>query len=80
MVFDCRGGPPPPMPPARQRDEEVREWLRSLRLKGVTSRLPSSSATRSVTGVTLRPHDSLVGAHRWDEETEDREPWRRARM
>jgi hypothetical protein len=27
-----RPGPPPPMPPARSRDEEVREWLRSLRL------------------------------------------------
>jgi len=32
VVFDYREGPPPPMPPARQRDDEVRDWLRSLRL------------------------------------------------
>ena len=37
MVFEYREGPPPPMPPARQRDDEVREWLRSLRL-GVLAR------------------------------------------
>jgi len=37
VVFEYREGPPPPMPPARQRDDEVREWLRSLRL-GVLAR------------------------------------------
>ena len=32
VVFDYVDGPPPSPPPARLRDEEVREWLRSLRL------------------------------------------------
>ena len=41
VVFEYNEGPPPPMPPASRRDEEVREWLRSLRL-GVLPREEAS--------------------------------------
>ena len=40
-MFEYNEGPPPPMPPASRRDEEVREWLRSLRL-GVLPREEAS--------------------------------------
>ena len=37
VVFEYNPGPPPPQPGVQQRDDEVREWLKSLRL-GVTPR------------------------------------------